>query len=65
MQYAVRGPLYLGAALYAYQAEGGEWLTKIGPKVGVNDRFGATEVRATSVNQGGGHEIQLRRIVVF
>ena len=65
MQYAVRGPLYLGAALYAYQAEGGEWLTKIGPKLGVNDRFGATEVRVASVNQGGGHEIQLRRIVVF
>ncbi len=65
MQYVVRGPFYLGAALYAYQAEGGDWLTKIGPKVGINDKYGSTEVRATAVSHGGGHEVQFRRIVVF
>lgn len=65
LQYAVRGPLFLGAALYAYQAQGGDWLTKIGPKVGVNDSYGSTELRVTAVSHGGGHEIQLRRILVF
>lgn len=65
IQYAVHGPLYLGAALYAYQAEGGAWLTKIGPKLGVTDKYGSTEVRVTGVSQGGGRQIQLRRIVVF
>lgn len=65
VQYAVRSPCYLGAALYAYQAGGGDWLTKIGPKIGVNDTYGSTELRVTGVSHGGGHEIQLRRILVF
>jgi hypothetical protein len=65
IQYAVYGPLYLGAALYAFKPGSDAWLTKVGPKLGVNDKFGSTEVRMTSVSQGGGHQVQLRRIVVF
>lgn len=65
VQYTVRGPLQLGAAFYAYQAGGGAWHTKIGPKLGVTDKCGSTEIRVAGVNHGGGHEIQLRRIVIF
>ena len=65
VQYNVHGPFNLGAALYAYQAEGGSWLTKVGPTLSVNDRLGSTGIRVTSVSQAGGHEIQLRRILVF
>ena len=64
-QYVVHGPFYLGAALYAYQAQGGDWLTKIGPKLGVNDKYGSTEIRVAAVNHGGGRQVQLRRIVIF
>jgi hypothetical protein len=65
LQYAMRGPISIGASFYAYQPEGGDWLTKIGPKLALADKHGATEVRVTTVNPGGGREIQLRRIVVF
>jgi hypothetical protein len=65
LQYGVRGPFALGAALYAYRPEGGEWLTKVGPKVALADRFGATELRLTRVNQSGGYELLLRRMLIF
>ena len=64
-QYAVRAPVSLGAALYAYRPAGGDWLTKIGPKVALADRLGSTELRATWRDGGGGHELQLRRIWIF
>ena len=64
-QYAVRGPLYFGAVVYAYRADGDSWLTKVGPKIGVSDRFGSTEARMARANRDGSPEIQLRRIVVF
>ncbi len=65
LQYAVHIPFTLGAALYAYRPDGGSWLTKIGPKIGVTDRFGSTELRVTTVSGGGGNQFQLRRIIVF
>ena len=64
LQYAVGGPFAIGAALYAYQPVGGEWLTKVGGKLGVNDKLGTSEIRVSHVSTGGA-EIQFRRIFVF
>ena len=63
-QYAF-GAIYLGGALYAYQANGDAWLTKIGPKLGLTDKRGATEVRVTRTSRDGSPEILFRRIVAF
>jgi hypothetical protein len=65
IQYRVAGPVSLGVSAYLYRPEGGSWLSKIGPKISIADRLGATEVAAREVNQGGGIEIQMRRIFVF
>jgi hypothetical protein len=64
-QYGIAGPVAIGAALHAYRPEGGDWLTKLGPKLVVSDRFGTTEIRATWLDAGGGHEFQIRRVWVF
>lgn len=64
LQYAILGPFSIGAALYAYQPVGGDWLTKVGGKLGLNDKLGTTEVRISHVSTGG-EEFQLRRIFVF
>lgn len=63
-QYAVRGPLTLGGSVYLWRAEGGTWLTKAGPKVGVTDKYGTTEFRVTRTNEET-FEFQIRRIVIF
>jgi hypothetical protein len=64
-QYAVTGPFALGAALYAYRPEGGDWLTKVGPKASLADRLGATEVRVTRVSPGESFEFLIRRLLIF
>jgi hypothetical protein len=64
LQYAVGGPFAIGAALYAYQPVGGEWFTKLGGKIGLNDKLGTSEVRISHVSTGGA-EFQFRRIFVF
>lgn len=67
-QYAIpTTPFAIGASLYAYRpnGDGNSWLTKIGPKVGLNDKWGTSEIRITTVNQNGGQEFQFRRIFVF
>jgi len=63
-QYALRGPLYLGAAVYAYRADGTDWFTRAGPKIGATDKHGATEVRVTRSTRYS-PQLQLRRIVLF
>ena len=65
IQVVVRGPLSLGVSSYFYRPAGGSWLRKIGPKLSIADRLGATELAVRDVNQGGGAEFQLRRIFVF
>lgn len=66
-QYAVAGRVSLGGSGYFYKAPGLSWLRKVGPKISVADRFGATEFRAARVDDQGatGWEFQFRRIVVF
>ena len=65
LQYTVRAPLALGVSAYAYRPDGGSWLVKLGPKLSLADRYGATELRFAGVNQGHGCEVQFRRIFVF
>jgi hypothetical protein len=64
VQYAIAGPVALGASLYAYRSEGGEWLTRLGPKLAFADTHGSTELRVSRVSTGG-QAIQLRRVLVF
>jgi hypothetical protein len=40
-------------------------VTKVGPKVSIADRHGATELRVARVNQGESVELQVRRLLVF
>jgi len=63
-QYAVRGPLALGVSAYLFKPAGSDWLTKVGPKISVADRLGATELRIARINQGG-YAFQVRRLLVF
>ncbi len=65
IQYNVGGPVSIGASGYFYRPQGGSWLTKFGPKVSIADKYGASELAVRDVNDGGGLEIQLRRIFVF
>lgn len=67
VQYAVSGPVSLGAAAYLYKAPEVSWLRKVGPKVSVADRFGASEFRITRANDGttSWWEMQVRRILLF
>lgn len=66
-QYVVAGPVALGGSGYFYKAPEVSWLRKVGPKVSVADKFGATEFRAARVSDGSttGWEMQFRRILVF
>lgn len=65
VQYTVVGPVALGASAYMYRADGGSALTKVGPKVSVADKYGATELRIAHVNQGASTEFQIRRVINF
>jgi hypothetical protein len=65
IQYSVAGPVAIGASAYLYRPNGGSALTKIGPKVSVADKYGATELRVVHVNQGASTEFQIRRIILF
>ena len=65
IQVRVKGPLSVGLSAYLYRPQGGDWLRKVGPKISVEDRLGATEIALRDVNQGGGYELQLRRILLF
>jgi len=65
IQYNVGGPVSVGLSGYFYRPQGGSWLRKIGPKLSLADKLGATELALREVNQGGGLEIQLRRILLF
>lgn len=65
IQYAIAGPVSIGASAYLYRPNGGSALTKIGPKVSVADKYGATELRVVHVNQGASTELQIRRIILF
>jgi len=64
VQYGVRGPLALGVSAYLYRPAGGDWLTKVGPKVSLGDKYGASELRIARVNRGG-YAFQFRRVFVF
>jgi hypothetical protein len=67
-QVTVAGKLALGASAYMYRASGNgsQWLTKFGPKIGLGDDWGATELRVGAVrNSSAKTEFQLRRLVVF
>jgi hypothetical protein len=64
IQYGVRGPLALGVSAYLYRPAGGDWLTKVGPKVSIGDKYGASELRIARVNRGG-YAFQFRRLIVF
>ena len=65
IQFTIAGPLALGVSAYLFRADGGSALTKIGPKVSVADKYGATELRVAHVNQGASVEYQVRRIILF
>jgi hypothetical protein len=65
IQFRIVGPVSLGASAYMYRADGGSALTKIGPKVSVADKYGATEFRIAHVNQGASVEYQVRRVIIF
>lgn len=65
VQYNVFGSVSIGASGYFYRPQGGSWLTKIGPKISLADRLGASELAVRWVNGGGGVEFQLRRIFTF
>lgn len=65
IQYTIAGPVALGASAYLYRPNDGSALTKIGPKVSVADKYGATELRVVHVNQGASTELQVRRVIVF
>jgi hypothetical protein len=64
VQVRIGGPVALGLSAYLYRPAGGNWLTKVGPKLSVADRLGASELAVRHVNEGG-WELQLRRIFVF
>jgi hypothetical protein len=64
LQYTVGGPIALGVSAYLFRPEGGDWLTKVGPKLAVADKRGATELRIARVNTGG-YAFQFRRLFVF
>jgi len=63
-QYTVRGPLALGVSAYLFKPAGSDWLTKVGPKISISDKLGATELRIGRINQGG-YAFQIRRLLVF
>jgi hypothetical protein len=63
-QYTIHGPFAIGASAYLFKPAGGDWLTKVGPKIAVSDKYGATELRIARINQGG-YAFQLRRLFVF
>lgn len=65
IQYTVAGPVALGASAYLYKADGGSTLSKIGPKLSIADKYGATELRVAHVNQGASVEYQIRRVINF
>lgn len=65
IQYNVGGSLSVGASAYFYRPQGGRWLAKVGPKVSLSDRLGATELALRRVNEGSSLELQLRRIFFF
>lgn len=65
IQYTIAGPVAVGASVYVYRPDGGSTLTKIGPKVSVADKYGATELRVVHVNQGASIEFQARRVILF
>jgi len=67
IQYNLTGPMSLGASGYFWKVQDADWVYKVGPKVSLADKYGATEIRATKWNEagGGGWEYQLRRIIVF
>ena len=63
-QYNVGGPVAIGASSYFYRPQGGSWQFKIGPKISITDKYGASELTVRAANQGG-VEAQLRRVFVF
>jgi hypothetical protein len=67
VQYAAVGRVSVGGAAYLYKAVSAPWLRKVGTKVSVADRYGASEFRVTRASDGlDSHwEMQFRRIVVF
>lgn len=65
IQYNVLGRISVGISSYFWKPKGGEWFTKIGPKISISDKYGNTELRVANINNDGGWEFQLRRIVVF
>lgn len=65
IQIEIGRSIALGLSGYFYRPQGGSWLRKIGPKISLADRHGATELALRDVNQGGGVELQLRRILLF
>lgn len=64
VQFRVGGRVSLGASAYLYRPDGGSWLSKVGPKVSVADRWGSSDLALRRVNEGS-WELQLRRILVF
>lgn len=65
VQYRLAGRVSIGASAYLYRPDGGSALSKIGPKISVADKYGATEVRVARVSQGASAEFQLRRVWLF
>lgn len=65
IQYSVSRRISIGASGYFYRPQAGSWLSKIGPKISLSDRVGASELAIRWVSDGGGAEIQLRRLLAF
>ena len=64
-QFHLTGPIFLGFSSYFYKAEGGPSLFKTGGKMSIVDPDGSSELAIRLVNNGGGVEFQLRRIILF
>jgi hypothetical protein len=54
-----------GVSLTAFQLQGTDWTTKLGPIVRYRDGAGFWEVRAAQVNPGGYLEVQVRKVLEF
>lgn len=65
IQYNVFDKITFGLSLYYWHPEIGDPLTKIGPKIGLLDELGVTEIRLAKNMQAETYEIQLRRFITF
>jgi len=65
IQRTVYGSLSFGVSGYLWKPQGGEWLTRVGPKLSYLNKWGTSEIRLANENNGGGWQVQLRHVVLW